>query len=391
MRVKANHKTSCAAVAALCGLAALAWQSLTVKYNYQGDWSGLFATGMQVAMPPELAFEEVHRFRNDPGYDGQFYHVIAHDAFFGNGFVKYVDNPRLRWRRILIPGLAYVLALGQAEYIDFNLIGVNLAFVILGAYWLSRYCGHYGFHPGWGLLFGLTPAVMVSLDRLTVDTALAAFCVGFGLYGAAAPSVRIYPVLAAAPLARETGVVLIAAWCVHRLLKRDWKRAAAGVMMALPALGWLAFVHSRIAADHTVFASPWPLWGLLARTLQPAQYSIHTDWLLKAAVLDYLAVLGIWAALLLALRLVRGGKPGLLEITIWLFAGIFVVFLQQPQAWAEAYSFGRTMSPLLICLALLAVATRFWWNLLPLAMVGPRILFQLGPQWKGILRGLWAS
>jgi hypothetical protein len=49
------------------------------------------------------------------------------------------------------------------------------------------------------------------------------------------------------------------------------------------------------------------------------------------------------------------------------------------------------MSPLLVCLALLGVAARFWWNLVPLGMVAPRILFQLGPQWKGILRGLWAS
>lgn len=388
MSVKANHKTVCAAVALLCGLAALAGQALTVRYNYGGDWSGLFATGAQVALPPELAFEQVYRFRNDPGYDGQFYHLIAHDAFFLNGYQKHVDNPRLRWRRILIPGLAYVLALGEAEYVDFNLIGVNLAFVVLGAYWLSRYVAHYGFHPGWGLLFPLTPAVLVSLDRSTVDTALAALAVGFGLYGAAAPSWLIYPVLAAAPLARETGVVLTGAWCLHRLLQRDWRGAAAGALAALPALAWVAFVHSRTAADHTVFASPWPLAGLLSRTLHPFQYSTHTAWLLKAALLDYLAVLGVWAALALALRLLKKGKPGPLEIAVWLFAGIFVLFLQQPQAWAETYAFGRTMSPLLICLALLAVARRFYWNLVPLAMALPRVLFQLGPQWKGILRGI---
>ena len=58
---------------------------------------------------------------------------------------------------------------------------------------------------------------------------------------------------------------------------------------------------------------------------------------------------------------------------------------------SETYSFGRTMSPLLVCVALAGVRKRKWWALAPLAMVLPRVVLQLATEWRGVLHGLLRS
>ena len=126
--------------------------------------------------------------------------------------------------------------------------------------------------------------------------------------------------------------------------------------------------------------------GTGLRTLQPLQYATTSAWLRKAATLDYLAILGIWAALIASPR--NWFSFDELEGAALAFAAT-AIFLAQPQAWGEAYSFGRTMSPLLLCVALVGVRYRRWWTLVPMAMVLPRILFQLATGWRGIVRGIF--
>ena len=63
---------ACLAIALLCAGLALAWQSLTVHYNYGGNWSALFCTGSQRRIPPALAQEDIYTFADSTGYDGQF-------------------------------------------------------------------------------------------------------------------------------------------------------------------------------------------------------------------------------------------------------------------------------------------------------------------------------
>ncbi len=83
---------------------ALCWaaQALTVHYNYQGNWTALFQTGPRRPIPLALEFENIYKFEKTRGYDGQFYHYVAHDPLLTKGFSKHVDDPRLRWRRILV-------------------------------------------------------------------------------------------------------------------------------------------------------------------------------------------------------------------------------------------------------------------------------------------------
>ena len=398
--------------AAVC--TALLWlaQFLLVHFKYGDNWTAIYYTGAYTAAPPVAAGEEIYRFAG-AGYDGQFYHFIAHDPWVGAATKPFVDNPRLRWRRILVPGLAWAVALGQADFVDSAYDGVMLAFVFLGVYWMARL----GYAAAWGAAFLAVPAVLISLERGTVDVALAALCVGFAWY-VERDSRLIYPVLARAPLARETGICLIAAFGGVQLWRRSWRRAALGLTMGLPFLAWNLYLNSHTARDLTSFASLVPLRGLVMRTLHPVQFALSSGWLKKAAALDYVALLGIWIALAFAAyccsqdwlgilpkvwgsqswlqppfrwlpkhlpnpngRLKAGcgqdSQPHQMHLSTMIAFALVAVFLAQPQAWDGAYTFGRTLSPLLIFAALIAVRERHWWGLAPLAASLPRILFQL--------------
>ena len=367
---------------------ALGWQALTVHFNYRGDWSALFDTGGYVAMPPDIERESVYRFPDSAGYDGQFYHVTAHDPLLAKADAQYLDNPRLRWRRILLPALAFLCAGGDRRRVDSAYEIVVLAFVFAGAYWLALWCRRAAVHPAYSLAFVLVPAVLVSLDRFTIDVALAALAIAFAVYGAEERGWRILLVLAAAPFARETGLIAIAAFAVYGVLLRDRRALWLSIAAAVPYSAWLWYVNAHTNADQSMWASRVPFLGIARRTLHPVVDAVNTQWLRTAALLDYVALLGIWAAALLAGLLVWRRKRDLVAIAAALFAAVFVVFLADPQSWSGAYSFGRTMSPLLIWLGLAGVARRSWLLLLPLAMVIPRIFFQLGPQWSRVLHGL---
>lgn len=69
----------CLLVALACGILVFCWQLLTVHYNYQDHWNALFCTGEQLPIPPQLASEHLYIFRGSYGYDGEYYHYIAHD------------------------------------------------------------------------------------------------------------------------------------------------------------------------------------------------------------------------------------------------------------------------------------------------------------------------
>lgn len=73
-------------------LLAMLWLAFLIGFRYSGHESGLFYTGRAVSLPREL---EPHTFRvaDDVGYDGQYYHLIAHDPWNRRGFILQTDNP----------------------------------------------------------------------------------------------------------------------------------------------------------------------------------------------------------------------------------------------------------------------------------------------------------
>ncbi len=384
-------------VAAIAVLCAAAWLGLNVALNYGGQLTGLFYTGSKTALPAELGAGHTRRVADEAGYDAQFYHIIAHDPLIRREFVSYVDNPQLRWRRIGVPGLAALLTAGSHSQVDSAYVAIQLVFVFLGAFWLSRYAQRQGEHPGWGLAFLVIPAVAVSLDRMTIDLPLAALSIGFALYatdttgpgqGAMSPRWPVYVILSAAPLVRETGMVLVLAWCAYSALRRDWRAAGMGAGCALPTLAWWAYVHSRTPVDHTLWLSAYPFSGIIERTIRGVNAPVSTLWLHSAAILEQVALIGIWLALLLAFYLAWRRRCGVIELTAILFAA-FAAAVGRFDVWSSAYATGRTMSPLLIMLALLALRERRFAFALPLLLVLPRVGLQYEAQLRLALRSVF--
>jgi len=392
MQSKQSSRLRCLLCGALAVALALAWQWLTVRHNFGGDWTGLFYSGEAWPPPPALAKESVKVFPATSGYDGQFYHYVAHDPLLRRQFDAYVDNPRLRWRRILIPGAAHLFAGGRDNWVDAAYFCVELAFLFAGTYWLACFLQQHGITPFGGLAFALVPAALISLERMTIDIALAALAVGFVLYAETRQWKGLYAVLVLAPLARETGLLLVAGCVLSLLAERAWKRALVYSTAAAPWLLWAAYVHGRTIEQAAGWISLAPFLGLWSGTQAAVARPEESPAQMFALVVHGLAAAGIWLALGTAGLLLweKGRKLGPAEGALALFA-LLAVFLANPEVWADSYAYGRVMSPLLIWLTMAGVASRQFWMAAPLAMVIPRVATQFFTHWPGILRGMGGS
>ena len=315
------------------------------------------------------------------GYDGQFYRLLAHDPLLLHTDPAFFDAPALRARRILTPALAHVLALGRAAWIDGAYLAVTLAFLGLGVFWSIRFCRDVSLPHWWGLLFVLLPAAVVSLERMTVDLSLAALAAGFAFLLRKPRGPGFWIVVSLAPLARETGAVLPLACAADAMLRRDGRDFLKAIAAGLPGLAWYAWVYARLGSDPVRFVEQWPLQALAARTLDFSAVPLELSRQAVAGALDHLALLGVWAALILAAQAVARER-GLLRWAIGLFC-LVPVLLSYHGVWAEAYAFARILTPLALWLAFVGFERRRWAGLLPLALMAPRIFAQLVPHVLG--------
>ena len=373
----------------VCALLVLLWQFLTVRYNYNGQWSGLFCIGDRSKIPPVVAGEHPFEFADSYGWDGQFYHEIAHDPLLERGTAPYIDSARLRYRRFLIPALAWLLAAGNDSLVDAAYHGWILVFLGLGAWWLARLAQAAGRPAVLGLAFLFLPASVASIDRQAVDVGLLAFCCAFALYTRhAGKPWSLYAVLLLAALVRDTGLLLTAAYCMWLLLRREFRKCAVFATTAIPAAAWYLFVNSRTdpySGDTTPVAIPFS--GVLNRLTHPMTYFGGT---LKVGLIqgmDLLAAAGVLLAMLLAFRFVWRRRPDPVELAIVLFA-LLGIFVWRPGDWLEALDYGRILSPLLLFEALVCLDGSGWLNLAPLGMTLPRFGIEMGAQMIGVLKGL---
>ena len=349
-RFRAVVKPTPLVCALLCTASALGWQALKVRYEFGGNWGALFNTGRDFPPPPELAWEHVPVVSPTTGYDGQFYHYIAHDPFFRHGLARYIDDPRRRYERILVPLAAYVLVAGHQPWIDFAVRAVVLLFVFLGAWWTTRYALAHGGRARPVLLFALLPATVLSVENLTVDVALAALGAAF-LLQHDGPVWKLFPILALAPLARETGVLLVAGSMVWALWRSHWRRAAVCALAAVPWAAWTAFVY-RHTPSQAYPMSPIPFYEawravLYVRSAVPGALG------LVVTALDAVAVAGSVLAVLLGLYQVRRGSAVGLACAGF---GILGLVLQRPDVWDNYHAHTRVLSPLYLWLSLGAYA-----------------------------------
>jgi len=374
-------------VGLLAAALALGWQAATVRANYGGNWSALFCTSGLSPVPPELASERIYQFPNSTGYDGQFYHYVAHDPLSRRNLASYMDAGEWRYRRIFVPGLAHLLAGGNDRFVDRAYFAVVLLFVLLGGYWLSRYATLLGRHPLWGLCFLLVPATAISLDRMTVDVALAAFTAGFLLYTATGADRKLLPVLTAAVLVRETGALLAGSCCLHLLARRQFKRAVLFALTPLPALAWFwRLSRSGLPSGEEPIGGDYSF-ALLEMFTERTQYGQPAAIAWTATVLDYVAIAGGLAAAVMGLGLLLRRERGPAQFAAAMF-GAGALALGHVPGWLDPFGFPRTLSPLLLLLATGVLRGANWWTALPLLLIVPRVLLQFGPQVLGVARAL---
>lgn len=351
----------------------LAWQATLVRTLYGGNWTALFYHGTDGGgLPDESAFAGTYLFPNDFGFDGQYYRIIAHDPFRTRDYLRHIERPVMRYRRILIPLLAYTLALGRQPYIDAGVIAAMLVFVALGVYWLSRYAILFGRSASWGMAFLLAPGTLAGLERGAIDTALTALTIGFALYLREESRYRLFLVLVAAGLCRETGLILALACAGSALLKKNWSRLAMSCASMVPALAWYAYIQMRTPADPAADWLKLPLTDLVQNLLHHNVGYIKSG----AAVIQfgyYLAVAGVLLAWLICIRLCFKGwtsAEGLAAVAFTMTG----LLLQPEGLWIQPYHFGRVLAPLLVLLGLEFFRTGDWRNVLPVCMVTPGIL-----------------
>jgi hypothetical protein len=371
----------------------LLWQFLTVHYNRGGNWTALFLTGQASGVPPDLA-PQTYRFPGR-GFDGEMYRYVAHDLFMQRGYLRYIDGPAQRYHRILLPALAYLLVAGHQPWIDASYIAVTAIFVLLGAYWLSRWSVFSGRHPAWALGFLLIPATIISMDRLTVDVALIAFAVAAALYWRTEAWTKLFVVLALAGLARETGVLLVGGCCLAELLRRRLLRVVLWASAALPTLLWFLFIR-RTLPEPTHFGVP--TWvghymnpGLLGAILDPPHYPISPLMQAIARAGDALSLVGITLAVILAILWLLRSPSDALALAATLFAGL-IFLLAGKEYWNDVNGYGRVLSPLLLLVALGCMTrprARLWWTgFVPILLVDLRLSMEFASQAGGIVRGL---
>ena len=379
---------SAAIVGLSCALLAFTWQFLTVRYNYHSDWSGLFCTGENAVLPPVVAAERPYRFAGAPGWDGQLYHAIAHDPLQQHGTVSYFAGARLRYRRILIPALAYALSGGNDARVDVAYRSVVILFFALGGCWLSWLLQAAAKPPALGLLFLLLPASIASLDREAVDVGLLAFCCAFVVYTKHVRSPKIlYAVLLLAGLVRETGLLLVAAYCGWLLLQRDFRKAALFATAAAPTFGWYLFVHTRTPPTSEYASIAIPFSGVLHRLTHSMEYFGNPLKVRFIQGMDFLAAAGVLAALIWAFRIAWLRRLDPVRLAIILFA-LLGLLAWEPGNWLEALDYARILSPLLLFEALLCADGSGFVAVAPLCMVLPRFGIQMGWQVLGVLKGL---
>ena len=374
----------------------LLWQFLTVHYNRTGTWTALFLTGQDFPAPPDLV-AGTYRFPG-AGYDGEMYRYVAHDLFMRRGYARYLDGPAQRYHRILVPALAYLLVAGYQPWIDASYIGVVALFVFFGAYWLSRWAILAGAHPAWALAFLLTPATLISMDRMTVDVALVAFTAAVALYWKTGSARKLFVVLLLACLVRDTALLLVAGLCLFELFHRRFARVALWASAALPMFIWY-FLLSRIFPVKSHYGAP--VWfankvgpGLFYHLFQPPRYPLPPALETVARFADALALAAILLACVLAILLVLRSRPtGPLAISALLFAAL-VFALTDRQYWTDVNGYARVLSPLLLLVALPSIANEsrpafpWWLGLAPSIVVDLRLGLQFASPIGGVLRGL---
>lgn len=364
------------------------WQTLTVRYNYGGNWTALFQMGELTTLPEEL-LEGSHLWRNHAGYEGEEARVVAHDPLNRRGWSRYLDDPELRYTRWLMPAMANLLGGGRRGSVDKAYLAAFLFFTALGTYSLMSACG-------WpGLCFGLLPATLISMDRMTVNVSLAALIA----CALAARRKHSWPwfwvTVALAPVAHPQGWALPAAALFTGLRWKRWSQVAFAAAACAPGLAMLA-VAQHMAGQRRMlieavldWATPWMAFDSFVKITEKvfSPFLQGGPLLLFMGILDkttLVALLAVAAWTLWRFRASSGRWERWACVLLVIPGGL----IDAEHHLAEPFMWLNYGTPLLLLHWADTPKSMWLWRWAPLAVCSLRVGYQFGYQVLGVLRGI---
>jgi hypothetical protein len=196
-----------------------------------------YATGMLGRIVPAVG----------EGHDGKYYFIQAMDPFYlePESHARMLDRPSYRAQRMLYPTLGGGFGLFPPLFTAWALWGINLAALGLGGWLTARLASEIGLSPWLGVLFFLTPGVLISSLIDTGDVLGMLFFVAGALMIMRRRYARAGLLLVLAALSRET--MLLAAAGAVAWAWRTEKRVPP--ILGLPFVvtaGWWVFLRFRI-------------------------------------------------------------------------------------------------------------------------------------------------
>jgi len=365
------------------------WQILTVRYTYGGNASGLFCIAPRMPVPEAIRNERLYLFEGTNGYDGQIFHLIAHDPWMWRGFDLAIFGPGFRYQRILVPSLAWALALGRDEWVHTAYFAVVDLFLFFGVYWVARFALRVHMPPVWGLLFLFNPGTIASFERMTVDGPALALAAGFVFYASSGEHRKAIILLAFAALTREASLLLISAYCLVLLYRGRYVLCSWAAASALPYLVWRTYVMRRGTSIQVSDFMSWvPLSGWADRLLRPESYPLPAFQNAIAIGADYVAMAAMTLALAVAMRLAWKKAWDVLPAAIYTFA-LLMVFMNSRQIWEDVWGFGRIFAALILFTAMVELPKRPWLSVLPTALLALRLSIYFARPALAVLRGLF--
>jgi hypothetical protein len=362
----------CAILAAIAG-----WQALYCVAATQGKMSGLFFIGERMRWPAEIE-RGAFVYPNTEGYDGQIYRAIAHDPGF-RGPGRTLNGARYWGRRILLPASAALLGGGNPGAIDFWYVAITDLLLALGGVCFVRLAADVCPPLLAAAVYCAVPAVVASTDRMVVDGPMVALSIVAWWCYRERRFVPMLVALAAAVLARETGLFVVAGIGLAYLLQRDFRRAGAVAASAIPAVAWWIWLALRTAPTAMDRQLSIPLLPQIARLFQSNPRPGAAPWL--NGLLLSLDVVGCLCLLFafgwVAATLVRERRVSE-ETAVILPMAFAALFFSSPTLLAEPYHFLRHASVLIVWVALRMMRVRPVYGAAYLLVAGLPILAYRG-------------
>jgi hypothetical protein len=359
----------------------VAYQFLYCYSMTNGDMTGLFMTSSRARHPP--GFSSGFLYRDSGGYDGQFYRILAHDPLDRKEYWSYLDNPRYRSRRILIPAVAAVLGGGSSGAVDFWYVAVTDILLALGGLCFIRLAEDSCSRLAAAAMYLVIPAVTASTDRMVLDGPSLAGFLALWLFVKEDRKWAAWTVLILLPLIREAGLVFTAgAWIVW-LQRRDRWGLLVGAVTPLPALAWwwYAALHTGPSGAGGMLSTP--LIPQVMRLFTPVSRPVSRPENLLLQSLDLVGLVCLLIAFALTCRAVIGElRRGHMEedTLIILPAAILAAVSSGPSILSEPYAFLRVNSAMLTwaALRLLAMRSVFSWAYVAACSL-PLLIFRVSP------------